>query len=176
MYDLDSDRRRKGALKRDIHNLTEQNDGLRSILGAFKVVSDLQINDLVSRLRSNPGDNYDAIVDAVDLMKQAAAATNSMGLDGVARPASTPFQPAFNSVPRPPMMGGSNPGPSTFRMDQPTQWPRVNNDVSLMGNYLHIESMTAMLGSDAGGMPWAPYKDDDAFLGDGPDFSNDPES
>ncbi|KAL3420598.1 fungal specific transcription factor [Phlyctema vagabunda] len=67
VYDIDSDRRRKGALKRDIKNLMEDNERRDVILDALKKASDADVDDIVQLIRSDK--TYEAIADSLENLK-----------------------------------------------------------------------------------------------------------
>ncbi|KAI9771358.1 MAG: hypothetical protein M1840_002328 [Geoglossum simile] len=52
-YDVQSDHRRKGALKRDLETLKERNDSLGIIFEAIKSASDVELAEIVHQIRSN---------------------------------------------------------------------------------------------------------------------------
>lgn len=89
-YDLDSDHRRKGALKRDIAQLKEELGAQATILDALKRAGDADIDDIVNLLRSNPDESYESIAESVQRMtlvakqKQpnVASTTANSGLEG----------------------------------------------------------------------------------------------
>ena len=67
-YDLDSDHRRKGALKRDIAQLKEELGAQVTILDALKCAGDADIDDIVNLLRTNPDESYESIAESVQRM------------------------------------------------------------------------------------------------------------
>ncbi|KAI9785682.1 MAG: hypothetical protein M1839_008699 [Geoglossum umbratile] len=52
-YDVQSDHRRKGALKRDLETLKERNDSLGIIFEAIKSASDVELAEIVHQIRSS---------------------------------------------------------------------------------------------------------------------------
>ena len=52
-YDVDSDHRRKAALKRDIETLRGQNDALSIIVASIRSSSDTEVADIIHQLRAN---------------------------------------------------------------------------------------------------------------------------
>ncbi|RDW91538.1 hypothetical protein BP5796_02703 [Coleophoma crateriformis] len=63
-YDIDSDRRRKGALKRDIKHLIEDNERREFILDALRNAADADLDDVVQIIRSDR--TYEAIAEALE--------------------------------------------------------------------------------------------------------------
>jgi hypothetical protein len=61
VYDIDSDHRRKGALKRDIRALTDQKAGLITILDAIRDGSEFAVDNIVHMIRFNREESYEAI-------------------------------------------------------------------------------------------------------------------
>ena len=52
-YDVDSDHRRKAALRRDIHALKEQNGALGIIIASIKTASELEVEEIIRQIRSD---------------------------------------------------------------------------------------------------------------------------
>jgi hypothetical protein len=66
VYDLDADHRRKGALKRNIAELTAKNDAIISIVDAIRKGSDADVDDIVHFIRSNPDVELEGISKAIE--------------------------------------------------------------------------------------------------------------
>ncbi|CAG8979414.1 hypothetical protein HYALB_00012447 [Hymenoscyphus albidus] len=64
-YDIDSDHRRKGALKRDIAQLKDDLGPRNAILEAIRKGSEADVDDIVQLIRSNPDDTWDSIAEGV---------------------------------------------------------------------------------------------------------------
>lgn len=82
-YDIDSDRRRKGALKRDIKNLVEENEHRDIILEALRKAAEADVDEVVQLIRSEK--SYEAIADAVENMNlnfPSASSSGRMTLEG----------------------------------------------------------------------------------------------
>jgi hypothetical protein len=62
-YDIESDHRRKGALKRDLETLKGRSDSLDIIFGAIKSASDAELAEIVQRIRSN--DDLKPLADSI---------------------------------------------------------------------------------------------------------------
>lgn len=69
-YDIDSDHRRKGALKRDIAQLTEEKEAQTIILDAIRNGSESDVDDIVQYIRANPDDSFQALAEEVQKMGQ----------------------------------------------------------------------------------------------------------
>ncbi|KAI4125685.1 MAG: hypothetical protein LQ347_005275 [Umbilicaria vellea] len=63
VYDIDSDHRRKGALKRDIETLRERNGALGIIVASIRSSSDSEVADIVQQIRAD--ENLEAIADSL---------------------------------------------------------------------------------------------------------------
>ena len=63
-YDLNSDHRRKGALKRDIETLRERNGALGVIVESIRASSDYEVMDIVQQIRTD--DNLDSLADNLE--------------------------------------------------------------------------------------------------------------
>lgn len=63
VYDINSDHRRKGALKRDIETLRERNGALGIIVASIRSSSDLEVADIVQQIRAD--ENLEAIADSL---------------------------------------------------------------------------------------------------------------
>lgn len=63
MYDLDSDHRRKGALKRDIQTLKERNGALGIIVASIKSSTEAEVADIVQQIRAD--ENLEVIADSL---------------------------------------------------------------------------------------------------------------
>ncbi|TAQ86496.1 hypothetical protein B7494_g5178 [Chlorociboria aeruginascens] len=66
-YDADADRRRKGALKRDIAHLQARERSRNIILDAIKLGSEAEVDDIIQILRSNPELPYETIAENINL-------------------------------------------------------------------------------------------------------------
>ncbi|KAF4627841.1 hypothetical protein G7Y89_g10314 [Cudoniella acicularis] len=71
-YDIDSDHRRKGALKRDIAQLKDDLGPRNMILDAIKNGSESDVDDIVQLIRSNPDESWDSIAENVKKISLAA--------------------------------------------------------------------------------------------------------
>ncbi|CZR51461.1 uncharacterized protein PAC_01337 [Phialocephala subalpina] len=67
-YDLDSDHRRKGALRRDIQQLKEGNEKRDVILEAIRKGSEAEVEDIIHLVRANPDEPYDSIAESIKRM------------------------------------------------------------------------------------------------------------
>jgi hypothetical protein len=65
-YDIDSDHRRKGALKRDIRQLEEENEKRDIILDALRKASEADVDDIIQLVRSD--ESYDSIIETIKRM------------------------------------------------------------------------------------------------------------
>ncbi|RDL38004.1 Zn2 DNA-binding protein [Venustampulla echinocandica] len=65
-YDIDSDHRRKGALKRDIAQLKEDLGPRNAILDAIRKGSESVVDDIIELIRSNPDESWDSIAERVE--------------------------------------------------------------------------------------------------------------
>lgn len=101
-YDLDSDHRRKGALKRDIHSLQQQNEALAVIVSSLRRLPETEALSLLQSLRSdvsldiladslktraNPPQNIDQPMSQVSLAEQFPSTATGSRV-GVPLPAS----------------------------------------------------------------------------------------
>ncbi|KAH6663396.1 fungal-specific transcription factor domain-containing protein [Halenospora varia] len=64
-YDIDSDHRRKGALKRDIAQLKDEIGPRNAILDAIRKGSEADVDDIVQLIRSNPDESWATIAESV---------------------------------------------------------------------------------------------------------------
>jgi hypothetical protein len=81
-YDIDSDHRRKGALKRDIKSLTDQKGTLNSILDAIRNGSDSDVDDIIQMMRSSPDESYESISQSIQKMSLTPKKTEPATLEG----------------------------------------------------------------------------------------------
>jgi Fungal specific transcription factor domain len=65
-YDIDSDHRRKGALKRDIRQLEEENEKRDIILDALRKGTEADVDDIIQLIRSD--ESYDSIIETIKRM------------------------------------------------------------------------------------------------------------
>ncbi|TKA64762.1 hypothetical protein B0A49_07973 [Cryomyces minteri] len=76
-YDIDSDHRRKGALKRDIKSLRERNGALGVIVASIRSLPESDVADIVSHIRVD--DDLDALAESlrrsVNLPRQSDSQT-----------------------------------------------------------------------------------------------------
>ncbi|TKA51666.1 hypothetical protein B0A49_12921 [Cryomyces minteri] len=76
-YDIDSDHRRKGALKRDIESLRERNGALGVIVASIRSLPESDVADIVSHIRVD--DDLDALAESlrrsVNLPRQSDSQT-----------------------------------------------------------------------------------------------------
>lgn len=70
-YDIDGDRRRKSALKRDIHDLTDQKDNFLYILTSIRNGAKSDVEAVVDMIRSNQGKSFESISQMIRKLKEA---------------------------------------------------------------------------------------------------------
>ncbi|KAI9829121.1 MAG: hypothetical protein M1832_000144 [Thelocarpon impressellum] len=84
MYDIDSDHRRKGALKRDIQTLRKHNGALGTIVASLRSSTDDEVSDIISHIRSD--ESLENLVDSLKAKGEANAAggwrTGPQSLEG----------------------------------------------------------------------------------------------
>ncbi|KAI9815128.1 MAG: hypothetical protein M1827_002971 [Pycnora praestabilis] len=79
-YDIDSDHRRKGALKRDIETLRERNGALGVIVASIRSSCDAEVADIVSQIRAD--ENLEAIADSLRRNVTLPSRSESQSLEG----------------------------------------------------------------------------------------------
>ncbi|KUJ06547.1 uncharacterized protein LY89DRAFT_726432 [Mollisia scopiformis] len=67
-FDIDADHRRKGALKRDISELTERVEGIGAVLDAIRAGSEADVDDIVQLIRSNPDQSHENMAEMIRAM------------------------------------------------------------------------------------------------------------
>jgi hypothetical protein len=67
-YDPDNDRRRKGALRKEIRELKAQKEEQNTILDAIRTGSEADVDDIIQLIRTNPDEPYESIADSVKKM------------------------------------------------------------------------------------------------------------
>lgn len=80
MYDIDSDHRRKGALKRDIETLRERNGALGIIVASIRSSTEAEVADIVQQIRAD--ENLEAIAEALKRNVTLPSRSNSQTLEG----------------------------------------------------------------------------------------------
>ena len=80
VYDIDSDHRRKGALKRDIETLRERNGALGIIVASIRSSSDSEVADIVRQIRAD--ENLDTIADSLRKNMLLPRRSDSHSLEG----------------------------------------------------------------------------------------------
>lgn len=80
VYDVDSDHRRKGALKRDIETLRERNGALGIIVASIRSSSDSEVADIVQQIRAD--ENLDTIADSLRKNVLLPRRSDSHSLEG----------------------------------------------------------------------------------------------
>ena len=63
LYDIDSDHRRKGALKRDIESLKERNGALAVIVNSIRSSSETEVAEIVQQIRAD--ENLEALAESL---------------------------------------------------------------------------------------------------------------
>lgn len=81
-YDIDSDHRRKGALKRDIAQLKEELSSQNVILDAIKRGTEADVDDIIQLVRAHPEESYDFIAENIQRMSISANKKEPGGLEG----------------------------------------------------------------------------------------------
>jgi hypothetical protein len=72
-YDIDSDHRRKGALKRDISQLKNDLGPRNAILDAIRKGSEADVDDIIQLIRSNQDENWDSIAESAKKITSSSA-------------------------------------------------------------------------------------------------------
>ena len=80
VYDIDSDHRRKAALKRDIATLRERNGALGVIVASIRTSTDSEVADIVQQIRAD--ENLEAIADSINKNMTLPCRSNSHTLEG----------------------------------------------------------------------------------------------
>lgn len=80
MYDIDSDHRRKGALKRDIQTLRERNGALGIIVASIRSLSEAEVADIVQQIRAD--ENLEVIAESVKKNVPLPKRSDSQSLEG----------------------------------------------------------------------------------------------
>ncbi|KAI9880982.1 MAG: hypothetical protein M1830_009476 [Pleopsidium flavum] len=80
VYDIDSDHRRKGALKRDIETLRERNGALGIIVASIRSSSEVEVADIVQQIRAD--ENLEAIAESLKRSVTLPGRSDSQTLEG----------------------------------------------------------------------------------------------
>ena len=80
VYDIDSDHRRKGALKRDIQTLRERNGALGIIVASIRSSSEAEVADIVQQIRAD--ENLEAIAESLKRNMPLPGRSDSQTLEG----------------------------------------------------------------------------------------------
>jgi len=81
-YDIDSDHRRKGALKRDIAQLQKEMGTLGIVFDAIKKGSEAEADDIVQLIRSHPDESYEWVVSNIKNFAVTARKNEVRSLEG----------------------------------------------------------------------------------------------
>ncbi|PIA93746.1 Nitrogen assimilation transcription factor nit-4 [Cercospora beticola] len=139
-YDADSDHRRKGALKRDIQSLQQQNDALDVIVASLRSLPENEAIALLHNLRSdtNPNVLADSLRSNVRLPHSYAQQTLEADF---AQQITTPTS-ATSTVP--PSLSRDNSGEQSHRgsvssiPEQSGQWLRIPHDAEFIEHLMSL--------------------------------------
>ena len=150
-YDIDSDHRRKGALKRDIAQLKDELGAQNLILDSLKRASEADVDDIISLIRANPDESYESIADIIRKMSlgtrpklEIPGGTSSYKLEGEL--ASLSAQPALETTGDLRQYGHTSnlfySRPDEEQIfnagDQMGSWTAVTNDEELINHLLEL--------------------------------------
>lgn len=139
-YDADSDHRRKGALKRDIQSLQQQNDALDVIVASLRSLPENEAIALLHNLRSdaNPNVLADSLRSNVRLPHSYAQQTLEADF---AQQITTPTS-ATSTIP--PSLSRDNSGEQSYRgsvssiPEQSGQWLRIPHDAEFIEHLMSL--------------------------------------
>ena len=141
-YDADSDHRRKGALKRDIHSLQQQNDALDVIVDSLRKLPESDAVALLHSLRADV--NADVLAESlrsnVRLPHNYAPQTLEADL---AQQISTPTSATFGEPGFPAPLTRDNSGEQSLTNissipEQSSEWLRVPQDAEFVEHLLNL--------------------------------------
>ena len=142
-YDADSDHRRKGALKRDIQSLQQQNDALDVIVESLKSLPETEAVMLLQGLRSdvNPGVVAASLRSNVRLPYSFAPQT--LEADFAAQQLSptaarTRFDSASMTSSRVPSVDESVHSSGTLAVERPAVWFKIPQDAEFVDHLLDL--------------------------------------
>ncbi|EME38553.1 hypothetical protein DOTSEDRAFT_75913 [Dothistroma septosporum NZE10] len=144
-YDADSDHRRKGALKRDIQSLQQQNDALDVIVASLRSLPEQESIALLHSLRgdSNPNALADSLRSNMRLPHSFAPQTLEADFT---QQASTPSSTTYERPNFPPPISREDSGDSTTfsirstatAVDDPAAWFRKPQDAEFVEHLLSL--------------------------------------
>ncbi|KAK4496228.1 hypothetical protein PRZ48_012208 [Zasmidium cellare] len=149
-YDADSDHRRKGALKRDIQSLQQQNDALDVIVASLKSLPETEAITLLHSLRgdTNPDDLANSLRSNVRLPHSFAPQTLEADFaQQITTPNTAPYDSSTTFPPPLPRtdsqdstdLNSYNPSTtSSTILEAPTSWFRVPQDAEFVEHLLSL--------------------------------------
>lgn len=140
-YDVDSDHRRKAALKRDIEQLRGQNDALGVIVAAIRSSTDAEVAEIVQQIRADEDlDNLaENLRNNVMLPERSGAKTAEGELSNlIGRPApdAAGVVRQYGHTSSLSLVTGSRQSP--VRMQNSEPWTQVTRDVQLVEHLLTL--------------------------------------
>lgn len=144
-YDADGDHRRKGALKRDIQSLQQQNDALDVIVASLRSLPEQESIALLHSLRSDA--DADAIADSLrsNVRLPHSFAPQTLEADFAQQRISTPVSTPYGTPSLPPPLSRNHSGDSqnqgssvTSAGEQPANWLRIPQDPDFIEHLLNL--------------------------------------
>jgi hypothetical protein len=143
-YDIDSDHRRKGALKRDISQLKSELGPINAILDAIKKGSEADVDDIIQLIRSNQDENWDLTAESARKITQSTAETKpSAYLSGAldtfsVRTSTKPGEAHQYGHTSNLHLIGEEPGSRMSEVMQPGSWTNVTKDGELVHHLIQV--------------------------------------
>lgn len=140
-YDADSDHRRKGALKRDLQSLQQQNDALDVIVASLRSLPEAEAVSLLRSLRSGTNDDVIAASLRNNVRLPHSYAPQTLEADFAQQmtqtPTSTEMDEEMHTLKREPSMQSVY-SASTSSAESPAVWFRTPQDAELVEHLLNL--------------------------------------
>ena len=140
-YDVDSDHRRKAALKQDIQHLRGQNDALRVIVASIRSSTDAEVTDIVQQIRSD--ENLEAIAQSLRNEPLPERSSTTSVAEGelsnfIGRPSFDPDGVVRHYGHTSNLGLISDGGQSAVQLHASEPWTTVTQDVSLIEHIMNL--------------------------------------